>query len=179
MDQTSEAKTNKTFGQGPTWFVLSTHWRQEKLALENLQRQGFEAYLPMHQVEVRPRGQPARVVPLPLFPRYMFVAADLATMGWRAIYSTRGVQGVLPSTSAASALLARLIADLQAQEVKGFLQLVPSAVACRWRPGDRVSYGVFREAIFQERIDDRRCTILVSLLGRDDSLQLVDLADLE
>jgi transcriptional antiterminator RfaH len=161
------------------WFVCSTQWRQEKLALENLQRQSFEAYLPMHQTEVRPRGQPARVIAMPLFPRYLFVSVDVAACGWRAIYSTRGIQGVLPATRAASGVLGKLIADLQAKEEKGFVQLVPSAMACKFKPGDQVTYGAFRDAIFQERVDDRRCVILISLLGRDDSLQIVDLADLE
>lgn len=179
MNKTSEAEQQNLEGLGPLWFVLSTQWRQEKLALENLQRQAFDAYLPMHQAIVTPRGQPARVVALPLFPRYLFVRVDVSAYGWRSIYSTRGVQGVLPSTSAASTVLARLIGDLQAKEERGFVQLVPSALPCRWKAGDKVSYGAFREAIFHERVDDRRCMILVSLLGRDDSLQLVDLADLE
>jgi transcriptional antiterminator RfaH len=160
------------------WYVLSTQWRQEKLALENLQRQGFEAYLPLHLVEVKPKGQPARTISLPLFPRYLFCQVDLGVTGWRSIYGTRGVQGVLPCETHASRVLARLVADIQRREVQGLVALTPAQLPCRWAPGDRVSYGVVREAIFCERVDDRRCAILVSLLGRD-SRQIVDLADLE
>lgn len=180
MDQANKAEIEEKSGAArPLWFVLSTQWRQEKLALENLTRQGFEAYLPMHQAEVRPRGQPPRVIAMPLFPRYLFVSVDMQACGWRSIYSTRGVQGVLPSTRKASTVLGRLVADLQAKEERGFVQLVPSAMPCRFQAGDRVTYGAFRNAIFQERVDDRRCMILISLLGRDDSPQIVDLADLE
>lgn len=177
MNNQSEAEPRYT-EKGAQWFVLSTHWRQEKVALENLQRQGFEAYLPMHQAQVKPRGQPARVIALPLFPRYLFVAVDVMAAGWRAIYSTRGVSGVLPQTLGGSIALARLIRDLQAKEERGFVQLLPVAMPCRFAAGQRVSYGVIRDAIFGERVDERRCTILVSLLGTD-SVHIVDLADLE
>lgn len=172
-------KTNFEEKNSALWFVLSTHWRQEKVALENLQRQGFEAYLPMHQQLVTPRGQPSRLVGLPVFPRYMFARVDQGAAGWRAVYSTRGVAGVLPSTSAASVVLARLVCDLQAKEERGFVQLHPQSMPCKWATGDKVSYGAFRDAVFQERVDDRRCVILVSLLGLSDSAQIVDLADLE
>ncbi len=33
------------------WFLLDTKPRQEKLALQNLQNQAYEAYLPLVQVE--------------------------------------------------------------------------------------------------------------------------------
>jgi transcriptional antiterminator RfaH len=173
-----EEKSQELGQDSHRWFVLTTQWRQEKLALENLQRQRFDAYLPMHLKEVRPHGQPARVVSLPLFPRYLFCQVDLGVAGWRSIYSTRGVQGVLPCEAHGSKILARLIADIQAREVRGLVELTPAELPCSWKTGDRVSYGSFRDAIFCERVDERRCTILVSLLGRD-SRQIVDLADLE
>lgn len=166
------------------WFVVTTHWRQEKLALENLQRQKardgaplFMAYLPMHEQVVRPRGQPERIQALPFFPRYLFVNVDVGAPGWTAMYSTRGVAGVLPSGRAATRVLHRLVADLQRSEVSGFLKLSVDELPCRWRPGDRVAYGAIRDAMFCERVDERRCRILVSLLGADSSV-VVDLADI-
>lgn len=164
---------------GARWFLLQTHLRQEKLSIENLVRQGFEAYCPMHHQEVRPRGQPARILALPYFPRYVFARVDLGAAAWRGIYATRGVCGVLPSSDVGSKVLARLVGDLKAREEHGLLKLDPELMPCRWQPGARVAYAGYLEAIFQERVDGRRCRILVSgLLGRD-SEQIVDLADLE
>jgi transcriptional antiterminator RfaH len=160
------------------WFVLTTHWRQEKLALDNLRRQGFDAYLPMQQTLIRPRGQPERIVPLPFFPRYVFTKVDMGAPGWTAIYSTRGVVGVLPTGEAGTRVLGRLVADLRTREEAGFLKLLPGQLPCRWAAGDRVTYGAFVDALFVERVDERRCRILVSLLGVD-SQQVVDLTEIK
>jgi transcriptional antiterminator RfaH len=166
------------------WFVCTTHWRQEKVALENLRNQRtrdgrplFDAYLPMHRQLVRPRGQPERVVPVPFFPRYLFVNLDVAETGWTAIYSTRGVAGVLPSGRHSTLVLARLVEDMRRSEASGFLKLSVDEMPCRWEPGDVVAYGAFRQAIFCERFDERRCTILISFIGGD-SRHVVDLSDL-
>lgn len=163
---------------GRMWFVLQTKWNKELVAVRNLRRDGFECYLPMHLREIRPRGQPARLQGLPLFPRYTFVSVDRGAPGWRTIYTTEGVSAVLPSCAKSSAVLAKLIADLQAAEDKGYVQLAPDLLPCPFKPGDKVTYGAFREAIFHERVDERRCLLLVSLLGTDLVLT-ADVADIE
>ena len=43
------------------WFVVHTKPRQEQRALENLQRQGFAAWLPMLSVEKFRRGRLEKV----------------------------------------------------------------------------------------------------------------------
>lgn len=174
------------------WFVVQTHLRQEKLAVENLERQAdreekrwgcrvFEPYCPMWLEEIRPKGQPPRTVATPYFQRYIFVRVELGVPAWRALYSTRGVSGVLQSGAGVSRTVERLVADLLAQEdARGFIEIAPQAMPCRWREGDCVSYGAFREAVFAERVDATRCRILVSgLFGRDSRLIEVDLADIE
>lgn len=170
------------------WFVVQTHWRQETLAVQNLRAQRdrrtglplFEAYLPMHQQVVRPKGQPARVVSLPFFPRYLFALCDVGAPGWTALYSTRGVCGVLPTCNRASARTARLVADLRQAEVAGFLKLSLDELPCRWKDGDSVAWGAWRDAIFRERVDERRARIAVSgLFGTDSFTVDVDLAELE
>ena len=44
------------------WFVVHTKPRQEQRALENLQRQGFAAWLPMLSVQKLRRGRLEKVV---------------------------------------------------------------------------------------------------------------------
>ncbi|MDE2104147.1 MAG: hypothetical protein KGL39_43320 [Patescibacteria group bacterium] len=159
------------------WCVVQSHLRQEKLAFENLRRQGFEAYLPQHLARITPRGQPPRMVPQPLFPRYLFAHMDLELEHWRSLYSTRGVTAVLGNPERPSMVEERLVEELRARELSGLVRLEPGQIACRWKPGEPVTFGGFLDAIFHEPIDGRRASILVSLLGSD-SLVTVDMARL-
>lgn len=161
------------------WCVCLTKGHQEKLALENVQRQGFEAYLPLRLVELRPRGQPPRTVALPFFPRYLFVRIDLSVNGWRKLYSTMGVQSVLGSAERPAAVVEKLVADIRAREVGGLVKLAPGKVEAPWEKGEPVTYGGYLNAIFHEQVDARRCRILVSLFSGVESLQTVDTGDIE
>ena len=55
-----------------SWYLVHTKIRQEAVALANLQRQGFECFLPLIWVEKLRRGN-LQVVQEPLFPRYLFI----------------------------------------------------------------------------------------------------------
>lgn len=71
-----------------TWACVYTHASMEDRAIENLTRQGFEAFCPKYL-----RPNPVRITesrPHPLFPCYAFV--NLAPdQPWLAINSTKGV----------------------------------------------------------------------------------------
>ena len=56
----------------------------------HLARQGFETYLPRY-LKRRRHARRVEMLPAPLFPRYLFVAIDMATQRWRSISSTIGV----------------------------------------------------------------------------------------
>ena len=51
---------------------------------------GFETYLPRYEKRRR-HARRVETVAAPLFPRYLFVAIDLASQRWRSIHSTIGV----------------------------------------------------------------------------------------
>ncbi|NIN33844.1 MAG: transcription/translation regulatory transformer protein RfaH, partial [Gammaproteobacteria bacterium] len=55
-----------------SWYLIHTKPRQEKLAEENLERQGYEIYLPMAEIRRKRRGRSVRVID-PMFPRYLFI----------------------------------------------------------------------------------------------------------
>jgi transcriptional antiterminator RfaH len=160
---------------GPRWFVCQSHPGQEKVALANLRNQGFEGYLPLALVEIRKHGQPNRMASLPLFPRYLFARLDTDAARWRAIFSTVGIQTMLCAGDRPSPVPDRLIADIQAQELKGLVQLRPRDAGDRFEPGQKVTYDQLLTAVFQERVDAKRSLILVSLLSTE-SLQTVDSA---
>lgn len=66
------------------WYVVQTHINGEAKAANNLTRQGFGVYFPRY-LKRRSHARRVDVVARPLFPRYLFVAIDLATQRWRSI----------------------------------------------------------------------------------------------
>ena len=72
------------------WYAIHSKPRQEERALENLERQGFETWLPMLTVEKVRRGKLAKVVE-PMFSRYLFIRLDTEQTNWSPIRSTLGV----------------------------------------------------------------------------------------
>jgi transcriptional antiterminator RfaH len=83
---------NDRAGYQRRWFAARARPKQEELALVNLDRQGFEAFLPRIR---RPPSAKAKRSPklslAPLFPGYVFVAVDVGRERWRAINSTLGI----------------------------------------------------------------------------------------
>src|SRR5882757_3947884 len=72
------------------WYVVQTQVNGEAKAAQNLLRQGYEIYLPRY-LKRRRHARKVDFIARPLFPRYMFVAIDMATQRWRSIQSTFGV----------------------------------------------------------------------------------------
>lgn len=157
-----------------SWYLIHSKPRQEKVALENLERQGYPCYLPVLRLEKLRRGAVV-VSDEPLFSRYLFVQLDTDSQGrsWTPIHSTRGVSrlvrfGVEPAR-VDDALVAYL-RHAQAGEVKRLFE-----------PGQRVQVteGAFAgvEGIFQMEDGQARAMVLIELLSRQVSLP-VDAAQL-
>ncbi len=74
------------------WYLVHTKPRQEKCALQNLEQQGYQCYLPTLLSE-RLRLGSLTVRDEPLFPRYLFIRLGQgpATQSWAPIRSTKGV----------------------------------------------------------------------------------------
>jgi len=95
-----------------TWFVVLTKHRQEELARENLERQGFRAYpLPMHKTSKLQRGKRVEVAET-VFPRHVFVELDLATQDSSLIRSTFGAVGLVQYGSEPAKVPAGLVEAL-------------------------------------------------------------------
>lgn len=97
------------------WYVVHTKPRQEAVALEQLQRQGFAGYLPMMKVERARRGKVATAAE-PLFNRYCFVQLDLDRDPWGTIRSTRGVSTLVRFGSTPAAVPPQFIEALRSRE---------------------------------------------------------------
>ena len=73
-----------------SWYIVQFKPNSHKIAVRNLQRQGFETFLPMHEVTRRTAVKFDTVI-RPLFAGYMFAACDPQQAPWRQINSTYGV----------------------------------------------------------------------------------------
>lgn len=153
---------------GKRWYVVQTQPSKEARAQTHLNQQGFTTYLPRY---LRPRthARRAEVVARPLFPRYMFVALDLAHDRWRAVQSTFGVSQLIVSGDEPVPIADGVVGEIRAREDEsGFVSLgLPAGLEVGSHV--RLIDGIFAEAqgILERIADGRRVSILLQLLGRD------------
>lgn len=104
------------------WMVVNTHRNRELVAIENLERQNFDAYCPMVRKR-RSHGRCVTTVARPLFPNYLFVCTAADMNGWRPIQSTVGVRSLVRFGDAPALLEDWFIECLRRREVEGFVVL--------------------------------------------------------
>ena len=157
-------ETSHPSHSAPAWYLVQAKPRQERLAQDHLQRQGYETYLPIRRAEKIRRGR-VLMVEEPLFTRYLFVrlSSGFKDKAWGPIRSTLGVSGLVRFGTTPASAPEPLIAALKAQEAV--------APADRlFQPGMRVriEQGAFRglEAIFQADDGDVRAIVLIELLAK-------------
>jgi transcriptional antiterminator RfaH len=148
------------------WYVVQTQVNGETKAALNLIRQGYEIYLPRY-LRRRRHARKADFVARPLFPRYLFVAVDVATQRWRSIQSTFGVSHLVTDGSGPAVVPEGIVAALKAREdAKG---LVKMDAGPKFASGDkvRVLTGVFMDSagVFDGVVDRDRVAILLEMLG--------------
>lgn len=154
-------------GMGTRWYVVQTQVNGEAKAAQNLIRQGFEIYLPRY-LKRRCHARKVDFTAKPLFPRYMFVAIDVATQRWRAIQSTFGVSHLVSNGDDPATVPAGVVHALKAREdTKGFIRMDAQPA---FAPGDkvRVLAGAFMDSagLFNGLADHDRVSILLDMLGR-------------
>ena len=95
-----------------TWYLIHSKPRQEVRAFENLQRQGYEAWLPMLTVEKIQRGRIKQVAE-PMFNRYLFIQLDAVSSNWAPIRSTLGASRLVTFGSVPASVPDELIEALR------------------------------------------------------------------
>jgi transcriptional antiterminator RfaH len=151
----------------PRWFVAHTQPNAEAKAAGHLNRQGFEVYLPRY-LKRRRHARRIETVAAPLFPRYVFVAVDLAAQRWRSIYSTVGVARLVCNGDDPAAVPDAVVGALKSREdMRGFIKLDSRP---GFRPGEKVRVldGAFSSCLglFEGMAERERIAILLDLLGR-------------
>ena len=147
------------------WFVAYTKPREEEVAREHLQRQGFEIYLPRLQITKRQKSQLVVRVEA-LFPRYLFISLDLERDDWAPIRSTRGMCGLVRFDGKPKAVPLSFIHFLHSNEDTKPLQIVNRET---WKLGEKVEIeqGLFAgySCIFQKQRSADRVAVLLNLVG--------------
>jgi transcriptional antiterminator RfaH len=152
---------------GARWYVVQTQVNGEAKAAENLRRQDYAIYLPRY-LKRRRHARKVDFIAKPLFPRYMFVAIDIATQRWRSVQSTVGVSRLVTNGDEPAAVPEGVVNALRAREdAKGFVNMDAGPA---FAPGDkvRVLAGAFIDnaGLFHGMADHDRVSILLDMLGR-------------
>lgn len=150
------------------WYVVLTHCRKEAFAAEQLAKQGFEVYLPRYAKLVRHARRQTRVL-APLFPRYLFVAADIGRDRWRALCSTRGVSLLIGNDDGPTPISDMVVEEIRGREsTEGLVTLIDPRKIERGAPV-RITGGPFvdRTGLFECMDDSQRVVLLLNLLHRD------------
>lgn len=152
-----------------SWFVVHTKPKQEFIAEANLQRQGFQVYLPRIKQSRRRHGKWVDTIE-PLFPRYLFIRLFLTRDDTSPIRSTRGVVGLVRFTYQPAVVPNSIVEGLQ--------DSVDEETGCHhfgqglFSQGDTVSIiqgplaglkGIFQNT----EIGDGRVIVLMNLLGKE------------
>ncbi len=154
-----------TAGPDRHWYLVQFKPNSHSIALRNLNRQGFETFLPMLSVTSRVG---ARFVSKsrPLFPGYLFVALDAGQGAWRKINSTYGVARIVSFAGQPSPVPNDLVAGLQARCDEAGVLTAASDLA----PQDQVTLqkGPFSQfvATVESLDEDQRVWVLIDLMGQ-------------
>ncbi len=144
------------------WYLIYSKPQQERLALENLERQGYSPYLPLIRNRRRRKGRYVSIIE-PMFPRYLFVHLSDETDNWGPIRSTIGVANLVRFGMRAARVPDSLIEMMQERDEVGVETVAPPDL----KAGDqvRIVEGVMAgyEAILQARSGKERVVLLLQL----------------
>src|SRR5690606_35079935 len=164
-------------GQPAPWHVAYTKPRQENTAKDNLERQGFEVYLPLFKTfkKARQMADKAASATLltfePMFPRYIFFRPTSAQQSMGTLRSTRGVASVVMFGSTFAQVPLELLDSIRLAESlrndAGLEEVSPYKPGSQVRLRDPALSGL--ECLVQE-VSSERVTELLQILGWQKSL---------
>ena len=146
------------------WYLIKTKPRQEKIAKQNLENQGYGTFCPIANINNR------LVV---LFPGYLFVQLNEKTQNWSPINSTKGVSHFVKFGLNFAKVPTSVIEFIKTNQ---HITVEKLKNLNKFKPGDmiQISDGAFKNcvAIFKCYKPDERVILLMNLLGREQSLSI-------
>jgi len=162
------------------WFILQFKPNSHHQASKNLNRQGFETFLPLNDTTVLKSSRFINTSK-PLFPGYMFIRFDRTGSKWHKINNTYGVSRLITFNSILKSIPTPFVDSLM-KRYDSSGNLIPMKKLTK---GDRVK--IFKGplsnfiATVETHETDQRIWILIDLMGRQakiqtpsDTLELLD-----
>ena len=148
------------------WYLIHSKPQQENLARENLERQGYETYLPLALFRRRRRGR-AYSEPGPMFPRYLFIHLGAGVDDWGPIRSTLGVSTLVRFGQTPARVPDDLIQVLRNKEDVDGIQVLPPNLLNKGQK-IRIAEGPFEgyEGLFEAQTGKDRVVILLNILEK-------------
>jgi transcriptional antiterminator RfaH len=152
------------------WFILQFKANSYRQAIRNLNRQGFETFLPMHENTSQKKCRFTNSTK-PLFPSYMFIKFDKTESEWNKINNTYGVIRLVTFNSILKSISTSIVEKLITRcDPSG--KLIPVK---NFKKGDhvKISRGPFEDFIASvETYEiDHRIWVLIELMGRKTKIQ--------
>ena len=161
MNQTKDKK----------WYIAQIKPNSYNTAIQNLERQGFETFLPKMEITQRQKNR-FLSKNIYVFPGYMFVCFGLHTLSWTKINSTYGVSKIIGYNKKPSEISSDLILELKIRyEINS-----NSIQKEKLQKGDSIKFftGPFTDLIAKiESVDEKnRIWILLEAMGGNQRLKL-------
>jgi transcription elongation factor/antiterminator RfaH len=149
---------------GRRWYTVYTQLHREFRAQAQLQNQNYHVYLPRRNKTVR-HARKLKMVPAAFFPRYLFIALDLAVDQWRNVNNTFGVCSLIMAGEQPRPVPQGVVeAMIAATDSEGLLSFERDL-----KIGDQVRFlaGPFADRLGTiERLDDiGRVRVLLDIMG--------------
>ena len=142
------------------WHVVHTKPRAETRALENLQRQGCEVFLPMITLQKVRRAKLANITE-PMFSRYLFLRTSAAMEDLSVVRSTLGVSQLVRFGTVPAKVPHSWVEAMRAQ---------PAVQETLLQKGDKVvlGNGMLKglEAVYMQPDGELRAMVLIELLTK-------------
>jgi transcriptional antiterminator RfaH len=154
------------------WLVAYTKPRLELVALQNLERQNFEAYLPRYKKFKNTEAGPVPVFE-PMFPRYILFRPSKAEQSIEAVRSTKGISHVVRFGFEPGIVSADMVATLKEFETtqnQATLQEMSNFKAGQKVKLKHVALGSLEGLV--QSVSSKRVAVLLEILGRPTVVQL-------
>ena len=154
------------------WVVAYTKPRQEGVARDNAERQGFRTYLPMYRIVKRAASTAEGPVEHcePMFPRYLFVKPAHAWQSLAPLRSTRGIQSLVSFGDTLATLPDERLDAIRRYET--WRSQAESHTIGAIQPGSRVRLKDPALEGLVQAVSAKRVTVLLALLGRQHAVKV-------
>lgn len=153
------------------WLIVQIKPNSYDLAVRNLERQGFETFLPKMKVTIKKENK-FIMKDLFVFPGYAFIGIDLKNSNWTKINNTYGVSKVLAFNNKPSVIHFDLIMALKKRYENNINQKINENL----KKGDAIKFntGPFANLVANiENVDPKkRIYVLLEVMGGHRKLKI-------